>query len=393
MTNEPGNALAPILEKLPDYEKRLRELRESILSNLIMIGEIPAPTFKEEFRVRFLQDRFAESGLPNSSTDEVDNAVAIMPGSEGRQNILLVSHLDTVFSEKVDHTVTVEADRVVGPAIGDNALGLAILASLPMICEHLEIELRNNLILLGATRSLGRGDLEGVRFFLENSTVPIVAGISVEGFQLGRLSYTSAGMLRGEIACQVPDEYDWTRFGAMSAIQAINEVLNGIAEIPLPRRPRTSIILSTIEGGTSFDTIATQSTLHLEIRSESGEMADEVRSRIEDICAEVSSQTAAEVSADFFSRRLPGGIQFNHPLALHAREIMKHLGVEPRISSSVSEISAFTDRGIPAVRLAITNGENINTLRERLQIEPIFTGIAQLLGVLLAIDAGLCHEH
>lgn len=390
---EPESNLQDILDKLPSCREGIAELRETILTNLIMIGEIPAPTFKEEFRVRFLQDRFAECGLQNSSTDEVDNAVAMLPGTEGRQNILLVSHVDAIFSESVDHTVTVEPGEVMGPAIGDNALGLACLASLPTIMDHLGIELKNNLIFLGATRSLGRGDLEGLRFFLENSTVPIVAGISVEGLQLGRLSYSSMGMLRGEIRCSVPDEYDWTRFGALSAIQGLNDVINGITEIPLPRRPRTSIILSTIEGGTSFDTIATEASLSMEIRSESSEQTDEICNAISDICAEVSSVTAAEVKADFFARRQPGGIQFSHPLANSSREVMATLGIEPRVSSSVSEISAFTDRGIPAVRLAITNGENLNTLKERLKIEPMWTGMAQVLGVLLAIDAGLGHEH
>jgi acetylornithine deacetylase/succinyl-diaminopimelate desuccinylase-like protein len=382
-----------ILERLPDYRDRLHEMRETILANLVMVGEIPAPTFQEQDRVKFLQDRFTENGLQNVSTDEVGNAVGIHPGSDGGGNILAVAHVDTVFSETADHSVTVEADHAMGVGIGDNALGLAALVSLPRILEHLGLQLQSNLILLGAVRSQGRGDLEGIRFFLENSTVPIFAGVSVEAMQLGRLSYTSIGMLRGEITCQVPEEYDWTRFGAFSAIQSLNDVIDKLMSIPLPRKPRSSIVLGSIRGGHAYESVATEAVLRFEIRSESEEITDEVRERIENICAEVSTQTGADVSVDFFARRKPGGLEFSHPLAAFGREAFKALGIEPRVSSTLSEVTAFTDRGIPALRLAITRGESFKSGRDRLEIEPIFAGIAQLVGVLEAIDGGLCNDN
>ncbi len=80
---------------------------------------------------------------------------------------------------------------------------------------------------MGAAQSLGRGDLAGLRF-LANKAFPIKAGIGVEGVQIGRLDHTSIRMLRGEITCTVPEEYDWTLFGKTGAILVINEVINHI---------------------------------------------------------------------------------------------------------------------------------------------------------------------
>ena len=157
----------------------------------------------------------------------------------------------------MDHTLTVHADQVSGPAVGDNALGLAVVVTLPVLLELLDIHLQSNLILMGSARSLGRGNLEGLHFFLSKTKIPIQAGICVEGIGLGRLSYQTIGMLRGEIECTVPAEYDWTRFGASGAIVTLNEVINRILEIPLPRRPRTTIVLGSVEGGQSFSSIAT----------------------------------------------------------------------------------------------------------------------------------------
>ncbi len=382
-----------ILDSLDSYQEKIRELSEIILTNLVMIAEIPAPTFEEQRRMQFLLERFNEYQLLNCSTDEVGNALGIIPGSEGDRNIIVVAHMDTVFEEAEDHTVLIQPGSVTGRGVGDNSMGVAAVASLPIILEQLGITLKSNVILMGSSRSLGRGDIEGIRFFLDNKEIPVSAGILVEGVKLGRLSYASIGMIRGEINYQVPEEYDWTRFGAGGAIVNMNDVINRILEIPLPRRPRTTIVLNSVESGASFNTIPTQASLQFEIRSESGELVRELGDQIGDITAEVSSQTGADVVFHVLSRRQPGGLKFSHPLADHARSILKQLGVVSRITPSTSELSAFIDKGIPAVTIGITDGDHLNEENERLDIDPIEKGIAQLLGLLLALDGGCCEEN
>ncbi len=381
-----------ILEVLREYERRLRDLRETFLANLAMISEIPAPTFHEQRRMEFLINRFTEYGLHNCSTDEVGNAFGILPGSDGEKTIVAVAHLDTNFDATVDHAITVETERAVGPGVGDNGLGLAVLATLPLVMDHLEIKLTNDLILMGSARSLGRGNIEGLRFFLDNTNVPITHGVCIEGVKLGRISYSSIGMMRCEISYTVPEEYDWSQFGAVGSIVVINEVINRVLEIPLPRRPRTSVVLGSIEGGTAFDKLAKTAVLRFEIRSESDDMVRNLRDQIEYIVAEVSSNTGAEVTFDVFAQRRPGGIRFSHPLATHAREIMRALEIKPRISPSTSELSAFIDKQIPALTLGLSDGENMNERGETIIIEPMFKGVVQLLGLLLAIDKGYCNE-
>ncbi|MCD6120751.1 MAG: M28 family peptidase [Spirochaetales bacterium] len=384
-----GWNLESIVEKLPEYIEKLKTVNEVLLSNLVMVGEIPAPTFKEAKRVQFMLDRFTEAELQNSSTDEAGNAVAILPGKEGKENILIVAHTDTLYSEKIDHTLTIQPNSVIGPGVGDNSLGVAVILSLPFILEQLNITLDSNLILLGASRSLGRGDLEGLRFFLSNTDIPIIAGVSVEGAQLGRLSYSSIGMIRGEIVCTVPEEYDWSRFGAVGPIVTINEVINQILEIPIPKRPKTTIVFNSIEGGTGkFSKIPKLSFLRFEIRSESDDMVHEIYQRIEDITADVSYRYGDDISLTIYSKRRPGGIEFSHPLTKNVRSIMKYLNIKPRISPSTSELSAFIDQKIPAITLGITKGDRVDDEKEIIEIEPIYTGLAQLVALLLAIDRG-----
>lgn len=386
------NGFQQLLTELPEYEKKLVELSEIVLANLVMISEIPAPTFNEQRRVEFILNRLTEYGLHNTSTDEVGNGLGVLPGSRGDKNILIVAHLDTNIEKAIDHTITLQTNKVIGPGVADNGLGLAVMTSLPVILEYLDIKLESNLFVMGSSRSLGRGDIEGLRFFLANSNVPISAGVCLEGVKLGRISYSSIGMMRCEISYSVPEEYDWTQFGAVGSIVVINEVINRILEIPVPRRPRTNIMLGSIRGGTSFDKMATNAVLRFEIRSESADMVFSLRDQIEHIVTEVSSNTGAEISFDVFAQRRPGGIPFTHPLAKNTTEILRTLDIKPRISPSTSELSAFIDRKIPALTIGITNGENIALPGESVYIEQIYKGICQLLGIILAVDRGYCDE-
>ncbi len=284
----------------------------------------------------------------------------------------------------------VSADSITGPGVADNSLGLGVLATLPYILQELDIQLKNNLILLGGAKSLGRGDLEGIRFFLDNNNFNIAKALCIEGVELGRLSYTSIGMLRGEITCKVPDTYDWSRFGDASAILTLNEVINKINDIRLPKRPRTSIVMGSISGGSSFNTIAKEATLGFEVRSESQDVVNDVGKTVEDIAMEVSSKTGDEVELDIFSKRRPGGIPYADPMNECARTIMTKLGVEPRLAPSTSELAALIDKEIPALTLGITTGDHIHKMNETIKIKPIYKGLSQIIGTLIATDGGFC---
>lgn len=381
-----------LLSRLPEMREKCASLRDRVISNLVLLGEIPAPSFSEERRTEAFVRRLSESGIAECATDGIGNAFGLLPGSDGSQSIVVAAHADTPFSEKFDHTLTVTPAQITGPAVADNSLGLAVVASLPELLEQLEFRPRCNVILLGSVRSLGRGDIQGIRYFLQNRRMPVRAGICVEGAQLGRLSVRSLGMLRGEVTCRVPEEYDWTRFGATGAILTLNELINRIAAISLPKKPRSAIVLGSVEGGTSYGVIATHGVLRFEVRSESDEIVQQVRLQIEEAVHEVAADTGAELVLDLFGRRHPGGLAYSHQLARIARTVMQKLGVKPRVTPSTSELCGFIAQKIPALTIGITRAENLSEPDETLFLDPIPTGIAQLIAILMAIDEGCADE-
>ncbi len=361
-----------------------------VLANTVMCGEIPSPTFEEENLVRFLCDRFTETGLSSISIDELGNAAAILPGTDGERgpDLLVVAHVDKIWDATDDHTVTVGADTLTGRGIADNALGAAVLVTLPSVLEHLGIQLKSNLVLLGATRSFGKGDLGGLRFFLENSPHSPQAALCLEGMQLERLSYSCLGMRRGEITIDLKPSAA-RHPGSAGAIIPLSRIVDRILAIERPERPFTEIRLGSIEAGSAYNVAPRSASLRFEVRSESGEIVARIIEQIEEIVDEISAGHEADAELAIISTREPGDIGFSHPLVKSTRAIMETLGVEPALDPSMSELAALLDRGIPALTTGLTRGENRHTARETIEIAPLFTGLAQLVGELVLLDQAL----
>ncbi|MDP0501067.1 MAG: M20/M25/M40 family metallo-hydrolase [Verrucomicrobiota bacterium JB022] len=385
--------LNDVLSRVDDYRLRLSALREIILANTVMCGEISSPTFREERLVRFLNDRFTESGLQNIGTDEAGNAVAMLPGTEGKHNILIAAHTDKIWEEGVDHTVSVSGDRLTGAGVADNSLGVATMISVPDMLERLGIKLKSNLILLGASRSMGRGDLGGLRFFLENTQRAPSAAVCLEGVQLGRLSYSSLGMERGELVVESHEDKTLsTRWGSTGAIVVMNRVVRQILEIRTPEEPKTSIILGSVRAGSAYNTPPQRATLRFEIRSEAPGMVNEISDRIREIVEEVNAEDQTTAHYTIVARRKPGTIGFGHRYTAAARKIMEALDVKPKAAPSISELSTLLDHNVPSLTLGLTYGDNKHEQNETIYIEPIFRGLAQLVALLEVIDGDLQDE-
>ncbi len=380
----------PILDRLPLFRETAERSAEIVLANLVALGEVPSPTFGEAARASVFVERLSEFGLQNCSTDEMSNAYGVLPGSSGDRNILLVANLDSFTEPEHPPPIEIRTDRIRGPFVGDNSLSLAAIASLPFLLDKLNLRLKANLVLMGASRALGRGNLAGIKFFLDHGSLPVQAGLCLESVQLGRINFSSLGMLRGEIVCRLPDDYNWAQFGASGTILPMSDIISRIAAIPLTRRPAGRIILGSLRGGISHQNIARQTTLGFEARSESAEVLGEIAEKIADIVEEVAARAGVKVELDIFARRSPGSLKISDPLVRRAKSLLSSLGIEPMLYPTTGALAAFLEKNIPALTLGISVGErkfDLAEIEELIDLQLVFTGLAQTIGMILAVDA------
>ena len=385
-----GMALESLLKDIPTLTESLRDLRETYLTDAVFLGEIPAPTFGEEKRVRLALDRFRENGLDDPEIDEFGNASGILPGTEGASSILVMAHADSVFGNDVRHVLNVGSDYITGPGIADNAIGLAAVVGLPKLLKQLDIQLKDDLLLLINTKSLGVANLQGSRGFLETKQRPIKAGICVEGAEQGRLSYSGLGALRGQINLKLPSNYDWNSFGAAGAISHLTRLVSQVREVPVPKEPKTKMVFGEIHSGSSFNTSPRSGMLRFEITSEGDEVVEEMENQLQELCEQYSLETGLEVTLEVVAKRQNCGIPFTHPLVKTTRSIMSEAGTTPAVDPSTGDLNSIILAGHPGVTLGLTSAENLREANETIALEPLYSGMAQLITLIRAIDQGLC---
>lgn len=381
------------IEKVPGYVQKIKSISDTIITNIVLIGQIPSPTFHEEKRAEILLERMSQSGVDQCTTDSFQNPIGIIRGTDRiKPPIFVVAHIDTFVEKDIDHNYTVKKNSITGPGVLDNSTGVGVLASLPEIFKKLGLEFKSDIVLAGVIHSLGKGNLRGIRHLLKNWETPIRGAVCIEGGELGRLNYYSNGTKRCEISCNISTTLGWEHKFKPNAILILNEVINQILKLRLPQRPRSRVIIGKISGGFKHGIIAYEGTLGFEIQSDSDNMVKTIFNDIKDIVDGVSHEYQVEINLETISNVNASTLKYNHPLVKSSAAVMKKLDLVPVSDASGSELSIFLSRKIPAITLGITHGENYHLENANIEIEPIFKGIAQIIGVVTAIDNGVCDE-
>ncbi len=381
------------IDQLDECPAKLRAIKETIIANIVFLGQIPAPTFHEKQRAIKFLDRLVESDVDECTTDGYQNPIGIIRGRDNSQApIVVVAHLDTAFGKDVDHNFVLTEKMIQGPGVLDNSVGVAAIASLPVIFKHLGLRFDSDIILAGVIQSLGKGNLRGIRHLVKTWPTPIRAAVYIEGGELGRLSYYSDGMTRCEIKCTISERGGAEHRFRPNAILVLHEVINQMLEIRLPQKPRSRVIIGKISGGHKHGTVAYEATLGLEIQSDADRMVKALFNDIKDIVTGIGHEFGVKMDLKTISNVSAARLKFNHPLVKASGEVMRHLGIPIIGDPSESELSIFLSKKIPAVTLGLTRGENYQQPNSRMEIEPMFKGIAQVIGTIQAIDSGVCDE-
>ena len=381
------------LDNLPSLVDEIKAIREIIITNILLIGQIPSPTFKEKRRTKMIMERLAEFQVDECTTDGYRNPIGIIHGTDREKPaIFVVAHIDTHFGRDIDHNYTVKKNRIRGPGILDNSLGAGVLVSLPEIFRELDIRFESDIVLAGVIQSFGKGNLRGIRHLLKTWRSPIRGAVCIEGTELGRMNYYSDGMIRCEVECNLSSSNGGTHKFKPNAILILNEVINQILLMRLPQRPRARVIIGKIGGGLEHGVIASDAKLGFEIQSDSDRMVKSIYNDIQDIVEGVGHEYEVELKLTAISNLSASRLRFNHPLVKSTGAVMKKLALKAVTEPCESELSIFLSRKIPAVTLGITRGENHQLENASMEIEPMYTGIAQVIGVMKAIDSGVCDE-
>ncbi len=349
-----------------------------VLELAIAIQQIPAPTFEEGPRMAYLRQRFLELELVDVESDALGNLFARLPGGDDKPPLVVSAHLDTVFPAATELELVRTEDMLCGPGIGDNSLGLAGLFGLVWGLREQGIRLPGDLWLAANVGEEGLGDLRGMRAVVDRFGGDALAYIVLEGMALGQVYHRGLGVRRFRITVRTRGGHSWVDYGQPSAIHVLAGIITRLGNIDLPEEPRTTLNVGVIAGGTSVNTIASQASLELDLRSTSQRALDDLASRVAGVLRAAEGKEV-QIDREQIGDRPFGELPAQHPLVRLAEECLEAAGLQARLNVGSTDANIPLSRGLPAVCLGVSTGGGAHTLNEYVNIPPIAQGLAQLL--------------
>ena len=358
---------------------------ERVLGLTVQIQQIPAPTFDEGARAEFLKACFEQGDLVDIEIDWQGNVLGRYPGKDPASPIIVSAHLDTVFLHDTDLSLHETADRISGPGIGDNSVGLAGLLGLVWGIKESGIDLASDLWLVANVGEEGLGDLCGAKEVVNRFAENTKAYLVLEGMALGQVYHRGLGVERYRIKVETDGGHSWVDYGKPSAVHELSALVTRLLDIPISENPRTIINVGVISGGTTVNTIAAEAHVELDLRSESpevlGQLVDEVMNAVQEF-----QKTSVRIKADLIGWRPAGSIPQDHPLVTLACECLETVGIQPRLNIGSTDANIPLSLGYPAVCLGLTTGNGAHTAGEYINTPPLKLGLEQLLLLVQGLD-------
>jgi acetylornithine deacetylase/succinyl-diaminopimelate desuccinylase-like protein len=357
----------------------LVELTNEVIDLAVRIQQIPAPTFAEQERGKFLRELFLQHELTNVIIDEIGNVYGRIGGSGNRLPVVFSAHLDTVFPATTDLRIKRTEDVIYGPGISDNALGCAGLIGLMELLRH-RGNLPGDVWLVANVCEEGLGNLRGMDAVVRRFGKDVLAYVIVEGTTLGKIYHRALGVQRFRIQVQTAGGHSWANYGRPSAIHELALLVTRILGIKLPIDPRTTLNVGTIAGGFSVNSIAAEAHMELDLRSESASILKEFTERLNDLVngANRSGDDFVKVKSDKIGQRPAGEISQDHGLVRLAIQSLERQGITPVLGIGSTDANIPISMGLPAVCVGLTRGGGAHTIEEYMYLQPIRTGLCFL---------------
>ncbi len=364
------NELFGRLTALPAVQKGLVYIKDDQANTVAeqkQICEIPSPPFKEQVRAADFQKRLAALGLKDVQMDKEGNVFGLRPGTGKGPTLLVAAHLDTVFAAGTDVKVKEKDGKLYAPGIADDARGLAALLSVVRAFNTTGIKTVGDIIFCGNVGEEGLGDLRGVKaLFRDNKDID--GFISIDGTDVGRITYLATGSHRYEVTFSGPGGHSFSAFGRPSAIHAMGRAIAAIADLTTPDDPKTTFTVGMVSGGTSVNAIAAEAKLLMDMRSNREKELLEIEAKFFDALKKAAAEENARWKSDKITVQTklvgdrPAGVQpSDSGIVQAAWASAQILGQKPSLGSGSSTDSNLPiNLGIPAVTLGGGGKEDNN---------------------------------
>jgi tripeptide aminopeptidase len=345
----------------------------ALVDDLVAFASIPGPTFAEQARLQWLEERLA-GARGSVRTDGAGSLIWRL--GDGRPRVLLLAHVDTVFPAETPLRFTERDGVFIGPGIGDNAAAVVTVAD---VVARIALPDDAPLAVAFTVGEEGLGNLRGAHEACERLRPE--SAIAVEGHGLDHVLVDAVGSVRMRVSVTGPGGHSWEDHGTPSAVHAL---LRLGAEVIEAGDSETPVNVGVVSGGQSVNTIAAEAEFVVEMRALDEEALNGFAREVDAL--RVDPPLAVRVEE--VGRRPAGRLDRAAPLLAVVREIRERMGLDDALGAGSTDANAALSRGIPAVTLGVARGALMHTIDEWIDVSSLEVGADQLERVLVRLLGG-----
>ena len=335
-----------------------RSIEPQTIADQIRFCEQPAPPFQEAARGELLRQAFQQLGLRNVRVDSAGNVIGDRAGSAARPRLVLSAHLDTVFPEGTDVKVRREGTVLRGPGIGDDCRGLAVLVATIRALGQANIQTPGTVTFVATVGEEGLGDLRGVKQLFKDVPAGIDRFVSIDGTGVG-ITNVGVGSRRYRVTFKGPGGHSFSAFGLANPIGAMGRAIAKIAELEVPKDPKTTFTIGRVGGGTSVNAIPSESWMEVDLRSADPASLASLDARFQKAVdgavleenARWGTPRMISVTKDRVGDRPAGATPADSAIVRTAIGVQRALGLPVTLSESSTDANLAMSLRIPAITI------------------------------------------
>jgi tripeptide aminopeptidase len=355
---------------LPEYIQQLYD-----------VTSLVSPTGSEEKKARYLLETLHEMGAEGAYIDEVGNVVYPYHIDGAERFPLYTAHMDTVFEGVDSITPEIDGSRMKAPSVGDNSSNVAAL--LFLIRMFLAMDCQFPALFCFNVGEEGLGNLKGSRFLTDTWQDRLTAFVAVDG-DSERFVNEAVGSHRYAVHVVTPGGHSFANFGNRNAIEVASSIIQDFYRIQVPRTPKTTYNIGTIQGGRTVNAIAAEVEFTVDMRSVSKSELDKLDAAFHGI---LDSHRGKDVTIEtlLIGERPCGEGPLKDAIYDRIVRIRRREQKMTRFEGSSTDANTALSRGIPAIAFGVAREKGVHTLEEELDLTSVGPGLKQLAAFILDI--------
>jgi acetylornithine deacetylase/succinyl-diaminopimelate desuccinylase-like protein len=312
---------------------------------------------------------------------------------------VFAAHLDTVFPEDTNVTVTRDGDVLRGPGVGDDTSNLIATLELFRALDRGGVNTKGDLIFLASAREeIG---LIGATHWLATSGYEPDMFIAVD-VPADAVWYGALRITQYKFFYTSPGAHTLESRGAPSPARAVSQAIAALYEIPLPpvaaglgtfKVPVLNV--GTLGGGTATNAIPREAWFSVDLRSTDTGMQNKLEQAVEAAAKQVADREKVGFRVEKstfldFAKARPRDERLNSPLVQTAVATANHFrrpGTPAIVPVDVgsTDANAAIALGVPAVAIGAVTFRFAHRLEENADASSIVPGIKSLIALAVSL--------